>query len=805
MQPDSIQPDSIPEYLKSLPQWIVWRTEERNGKLTKVPYSIYGGKARSDDPATWADYNTVIEHYTHNGHDLDGIGFVFARDDGIVGIDLDHCTDERGNLLPWAREIVDAINSYTEWSPSGEGLHIILKGKLPGGGRRRGNIEMYDQRRYFTMTGRLLDDSSPAIEERQEELEIIRKRIFSKGRDQERATSAPPRPAGIDDAELLRRAMRATNGEKFARLWVGNTSDYPSQSEADFALCRMLAFWTGGDTAQMDRLFRQSGLYRDKWDTRHYSDGRTYGQGTIENALATTTEFYTPSCDDRGDNATAATKVITAGVSPGVSPSEQTKRNKHRIPEPSVETVPITTMINALKKSETGDAELLAMMYRDRVVFDHTEREWYVWNGAHWQIDRTGNVSNLVAYQIAGQYLHAAGELQKSGAADDAAAMTKRAGSLRRRNSISNVLARAESQPNIALTGEEWDANPWLLGVANGVVDLRDGSFSAGNPRHYIRKAAPTPWLGMDTPAPRWERFLSEIFAGDEDLINFVQRLLGYGITGLAIEHIFPVLWGDGRNGKGTLLETIGAVLGNDLASPTEASTLMMASRGGGGGPQPFVYALRGTRIIWASETNEGQVMNIGLVKRLTGGDTITCRTLHSKPVTFAPTYLILLLTNNKPHVTAEDPAIWDRLRLIPFTERFVADPKADHEHPQDKYLAQTLRTEGPGILAWLVRGCLEWQQTGLHAPASVTEETDSYRREEDILGQFLSECTVQIDGERVYGSDMYRAYSTWCEENGITPRSNTVFGKKIKRFYLTDARDMHGVYYKDIALRTQD
>lgn len=787
---------NIPDELKTRPQWVVWREEKRGGKLTKVPYSPSGYKAKANTPATWSSWKAALAAY-QDGHNYTGIGYVFTDADSLTGIDLDKCGDG-AQFEPWALDIVEKMASYTEKSPSGRGLHIIIKGKLPPDGRRKGKVEMYDQLRYFTMTGDVLPSTPSTIEKRQAALEALHARIFTPDGDTD--TTGPQarqaaRVTTLDDAELLRRAMAAANGGKFAQLWMGDYSGYPSQSEADLALCQILAFWTGGAETQIDRLFHQSSLYRKKWDTRHYGDGRTYGQGTIEKALRNTTEFYTP-----GDKVVTDNEMITPDPGDNVSP----RKKRKLVPEPNIEgdNLPIATVMGALKKSETGDAEMLTHMYRDRLVFDHSEKEWYVWNGNHWQLDKIGHVSNLVAYKIAGQYLHAAGELQKTGNADTAAAMTKRAGSLRRRNRISNTLARAQSQPILALTGDEWDSNPWRLGVANGVVDLRDGEFSEGKPRNYIRKASPTEWQGLDTPSPRWEQFLSEIFSDDTNTIAFVQRLLGYGLTGLAIEHVLPVLWGDGRNGKGTLIEAIGAVLGNDLATPTESNTLMTAGRGGGGGPQPFLYALRGTRIVWASETNEGQVMNLGLVKQMTGGDTITCRTLHSKPVTFSPSYLILLMTNNKPHVSAEDPAIWDRLRLIPFTERFVDDPRRENEHPKDKYLSKKLNQEASGILAWLVRGCLEWQRIGgLNAPKTVTEATEDYRREEDILGRFLTECTIVKKGAETRAKDLYLAYDAWCEESNITPRSNTTFGKKIKRFHLTDDRDNQGVYYKDIGL----
>ena len=776
---------NIPDKLKARPQWVVWRKEKRNGKLTKVPYSPQSGrKAKSDTPTTWSSWEAAIATY-QDGHSYTGIGYVFTDDDGLTGIDLDKCGDGE-QFEPWALDIVEEMASYTEKSPSGRGLHIIIKGKLPPNGRRKGKIEMYDRLRYFTMTGDVLPSTPSAIESRQDALNALHTRIFAPGGDTEgtgRKVITSPPVTTLDDADLLQRAMRAANGSKFARLWVGNHSGYPSQSEADFALCNLLAFWTGGDAVQIDRLFRQSGLYRQKWDDRHYADGHSYGQITIEKAISGTTEFYNPKHND--------------------APTPDPSHHANNAPAPNIQGdwLPIAKIRTALARGETGDAEILAMLYKDRIIYDHTEKEWYLWNKHTWKADRTERTPNLVAYQVASQYLHTAGELQKMGEANDATSMASRAGLLRQRNRISNVLNRARSQPALAITGDEWDADPWRMGIKNGVLDLRTGQFAEGKPSDYIRKFAPTEWRGLDTPAPRWAQFLREIFDGDQQLITFIQRLMGYGITGLSVEHILPVFWGDGRNGKGTLLEVIGAVLGSDLANPTDANTLMATQSAGGGGPQPFLYALRGTRIVWGSETNEGQRMNTSLVKKLTGGDTITTRTLHSKPITFSPSYLIILLTNNKPHVAAEDSAIWDRLRLVPFTQRFVDSPTRGNEHPKDKYLTETLKQEASGILAWLVRGCLDWQKHGFKEPATVLAATEEYRREEDILGQFLTERTRVKKGAKTRAMPLYKAYTNWCEENGITPRANTTFGKNVKRYYLTDLRDNQGVYYKDIEL----
>ena len=279
--------DRIPHCLKTRPQWIVWRSERRHGrdKRTKVPYSpVTFRHAKSNSPATWGSFDAAIAEYRRGS--FDGVGYVFTAADGFTGVDLDHCCESNGVLAPWALHIVQALNSYTEWSPSGRGAHVIVRGRLPEGGRRKGKVEMYDQLRYFTMTGEWMPFTPLAIEQRQAALEALHARVFPRRERRERGQTVRTLNISGDDAALIERARRARNGDKFSTLWQGDyTSRYPSQSEADLALCNFLAFWTGGDAARIDRLFRRSGLYRPKWDARHYADGRTYGQATIARAM----------------------------------------------------------------------------------------------------------------------------------------------------------------------------------------------------------------------------------------------------------------------------------------------------------------------------------------------------------------------------------------------------------------------------------------------------------------------------------------------------------------------------------------
>ncbi|SFT10331.1 hypothetical protein SAMN04488556_0151 [Halostagnicola kamekurae] len=301
-------------------QWVCWREESRDGKPTKIPVTPGSGEfASSTDPPTWASIETALEYA--DSREADGIGFVFTDDDPIVGVDLDDCRDpETGDVDDVAQDIIERLDSYTEISPSGTGFHVLIEGELPDGRNRRGSIELYDTARFFTVTGDSLEETPGRVARRQDALEAIHWEYVqdtdtgAKSEPENRGTTNEQVSTGegvdidvdLEDEELLKKARNASNGSKFERLWNGNTVGYESQSEADMALCCLLAFWTGGDHARVDRLFRQSGLLREKWDDVHYGDGSTYGEKTIERAIANTSEFYDP--DTREDSSEASSR-----------------------------------------------------------------------------------------------------------------------------------------------------------------------------------------------------------------------------------------------------------------------------------------------------------------------------------------------------------------------------------------------------------------------------------------------------------------------------------------------------------------
>jgi putative DNA primase/helicase len=282
----SARVDTIPATLRHLPQWVCWRLVEREGKPTKVPFTPAGTPASVSDPNTWTDFETALEAYRRGR--FDGIGFVLTADAGVVCVDIDHAKNGT-DWTPEAMEMVGALNSYTEVSPSGQGLHIWCYGHLPAGRRRKNGVEMYDSGRFITVTGNHLAGTPDDLMERTAELADLHRRIFGET------------TLNLSDEVLIQRAMTARDGAKFRALWNGDTTGYPSQSEADLALCRLLAFWCGNDPARIERLFSQSALgQREKWQTR-----ADYRERTIAEAIGSLRETYA------GGHGNGQTPVLT--------------------------------------------------------------------------------------------------------------------------------------------------------------------------------------------------------------------------------------------------------------------------------------------------------------------------------------------------------------------------------------------------------------------------------------------------------------------------------------------------------------
>ena len=489
------------------------------------------------------------------------------------------------------------------------------------------------------------------------------------------------------------------------------------------------------------------------------------------------------------------------------------------VPETDNETDALFTseeIIEQLNRNADGDAFIYIELHQNRLVYDCAAGRWYKWGGNYWIEDLTGEalqavneVVDIYAQESKRQAwlrTKAAKELNheaETSHRDNEKAIIKRIKllqSLQRKQEI--VILSRSGAGTLAIIGDEWDKHPWLFAASNGILDLKTGNFRPGEPGDYIKTASPTEWKGLDEPCPTWENFISEIFGKNVLLAEYMQRLLGYGITGLAIHHLFIILFGAGRNGKGTLLETIRAVLG-DYAFKTESELLLeQKSARMAGSPNSGVLSLRGRRIVWASETSDGRRLNAGRLKELVGGDTLNARPIFGKHhVQFEPSHLLLLLTNNKPSAPASDYALWQRVNLIPFEKAFVSEPKAPNEYKADPYLCEKLKDEASGILAWLVKGCLAWQREDLNPPDIVKAATNEYRSDEDTIGHFIEErCSLNAGGQ-VRGGELYAAWKSWAEASGVTFISGKKFGLEIKKRGFDSDKDKRGVYYIGISL----
>jgi P4 family phage/plasmid primase-like protien len=440
--------------------------------------------------------------------------------------------------------------------------------------------------------------------------------------------------------------------------------------------------------------------------------------------------------------------------------------------DPSPKASQTTGPVNGFHLTDLGNAERLARRHGTDLRHCHPWKRWLHWSERRWQEDQTGTIYARAIDTVRCIYVEAA-ECE-----DDKmrAALGEHARNSEAAKSIRAMIDLGRAQPAIPIMPAEMDTDPWLFNVLNGTLDLRSGTLREHDRSDHLTKLCPVEYH-PDAPCPTWERFLGAIFPDDEDepdaeLITFMQRLLGRCLTGDVSEQNLPIFWGSGANGKSTLVNAVLDTLGGDYSMKANAD-LLMTSRGE---RHPTELAsLFGMRLVVASETHQGRHLNEALVKDLTGGEPIRARRMREDFWEFKPTHKVVLLTNHRPRVAGTDEGIWRRLRLVPFTTTFwdPADPgKNPDQLPahlrQDKQLGDKLKAERQGILAWLVRGCMDWQRDGLTLPAKVRAATTDYRQGEDLIAQWLEECCVTGSHDfRCKAAELFANYRAWCERAG--------------------------------------
>lgn len=741
--------NQIPAELKNTPHWILWRSEVRNGKKTKVPYQINGEMAQSNNKRSWSTFPTIIKFYEQG--DYDGIGFMFSKDDPFVGIDIDHCIKE-GALTSLAEDVIETLNSYTEYSPSGDGIHIIVKGTLPlkGPGTGRKNVdlglEVYRHGRYFTFTGDCLDQVP--VEDRTDELKVLFEKYLKEKPKPEKkqSTTSFEREdiTSLSNVELWERMFDSKSGAAIKDLFQGMLIN-GDHSSTDMALCNHLAFWTDKDDAKMDSMFRESSLLREKWDKPHSSDGRTYGQMTIDTAI-----------------------LSTPSTIADYEPPEEKKYEVY-ISDSSIEdTEEIIDEAPKFHLTELGNAERIAYYHGENVRYCN-ELEWLIWNGKHWHEDSKRQIEAITAKTLRALYGEAKATEDKyqSKMLHDWAKKCER-----RTIRINSIL---DVRPMVSVKKKELDSHSFLFNCDNGVIDLKTGELLPHDRDLLLTKLSPIKY-DKNAECPNWKSFMESIFKThvgepDHELINYLQKAIGYSLTGVTKEQVMFFLFGNGRNGKSTFINIIQDLLG-DYGRQTNSDTFL--KKRNDSGINNDVARLDGARFVSAVESEEGQQLSEALVKQITGGEKMSARFLRQEYFEFTPEFKVFFTTNHKPIVKGSDEGIWRRIMLIPFTITIPKD-KIDYDLP-DK-----LAKEMPGVLRWAVEGCMKWQTEGLRAPEAVKAATAEYREDMDILAPFIDEnCTVN-SSVRIEAKSLYENYTKWCYQNNELELKNRAFYRQLE------------------------
>jgi len=717
--------DNIPAILKKRAQWVVWKLVQVPGRMkaTKVPFSARtGAEASSTDPETWTTFDDALAYYRSHP-EIAGVGFVFNERDPYCGIDLDECITD-GKISPEAQALIDDLASYSEISPSGNGVKIIIVGTKPEGAKCQSKkikgmarIEIYDHARFFTITGQVVGGTPNQVIQQQDKLTALCKMLW------------PPK-TGVDLTEFLTPTEPTTDMASRERRCLAYLEKCPDaisgQGGHDATLraaCECYRF--GLDEAAAWRVMG--------WFNTAKTGGEPWSDKELSHKLD------------------SARKKVEASGEVGV-----------RLVDLSGPAGEMSAAAIAALQTDVGNAARLVQRFGHKIRYCFGPEQWLIWDGRRWKIDDRGMIVKLCKQTALG-ILDEAKAL--SGDAQEELIDWAMASQKRDRLTAMAVLA----QPEVGVGPDDLDADPWAFNVLNGTIDLRTGELRPHRQTDLLTKIAPVEFDPAAT-CPRFESFLARTFDGDLDLIRFVQRWHGHCLSADIREQYLPIYHGEGNNGKSVLLDTVSAVMG-DYAG--EAPPDLVTVRKHPEHPTEIADLL-GKRLVIASETERDAELRLQLIKRLTGNARLKARRMRQDYFEFARTHKMILVTNNRPAVKEETEAVWRRLRLVPFS---VIIPKAE----RDPDLMRKLKGEYSGILAWMVRGCVDWLGEGLTEPEAVVLATEAYRGAANSLDAFLADCCTVAAGLTCLTSDLVEAYSEWCARQRQMPLRRKALAMALK------------------------
>jgi putative DNA primase/helicase len=413
--------------------------------------------------------------------------------------------------------------------------------------------------------------------------------------------------------------------------------------------------------------------------------------------------------------------------------------------------------LHGLPLTDSGNAERFERLCGGRFRYSAPEHHWYAWNGKRWETDRTGRAMDETK-RVARAIDHEAGDTDDQQRRTDVRAWARRSESHERRRAM---LTLAQGEGAIPITPDQWDRNPWLFNCLSGTIDLRTGELLCHNKVDLITRIALVEY-DPETQSELWEQFLRDLTGKDREFINFLQRAVGYSLTGDTREEVLFMPLGPGGTGKSTFLESVRGVMG-DYARTSDFETFV---RKHGEGPRNDIAALAGRRMVVSIEVEEGKRLAEGMLKSITGRDTISARFLYQEGFEFKPQFKLWLAANDPPEVRHADDAIWRRILRLPF-DHVVPAEKRD---PTLKERLCAMPDCQKAILAWTVKGALEWYEEGLAVPERIRKATRAYREEQNPLLEFLDDSCERGSDLEVASGRLFASYEAWCTHNGVQP-----------------------------------
>ena len=760
---------NIPTELKNNASFCLWRMEKKSGRPTKVPYNPKTGQmAKTNDPSTFSDFATAMKAYAMGG--WDGIGYRVSE--GIGAIDIDHCIREDGSLNDVAASVLGFFpDTYFERSPSGSGLRGFFKLDPSFAydktvyyiNNRKHGLEVYlpgTTNRFVTVTGDMYRSGEVIRDDAalQSVLDTFMKR-------KNQVTNSAIEPCSyLTDEQVIAHAKASESGDKFTALMEGRWDEgYDSQSDADMAFVSMLAFWCGNVEEQIDRIFRSSAMMRPKWD-RQTGDS-TYGQITIRNVVSTNSAIYSPiyNADSAEDDfGNLDDEELKPDFAPDISKVTLTLEEMQPHTNPRYQ------------RDEIGIGYAFADYFKPIARFDRERGIWYVFDGHIWQADENALAVAELAKHLADQLYSFALQIKDE---DTRNRYIKRVQKLQLRRNRRTMIEDAKSV--FPVPHSIFDRNTNLFNCQNGTLNLTTGEFRPHDPADFLTLMS---GISYDPEAvcPRWEQFISEVMCGDEDLALYLQKALGYALTGdTSLECLFILYGATSRNGKGTTMETFLKIMGNygKTSNPEMLSTKFGNTNASG--PSEEIARLAGVRFVNISEPEKRITFNAALVKRMTGNDTLNARFLHENSFDFKPNFKIFINTNYKPSVSDMTLFYSNRLKMIPFKRHF-------EEHEQDTHLKEFFAedTNQSAIFNWCYEGYRRFKADHLQDPEAVKSANKKYMEESDRIGQFVDAWLEEGEAFEVRTSAVYQLYGTWCDKYGYRKENSTNFNNAIQRFF---------------------